>query len=74
MKITIEPTTEMTQKLLRQYGPSCVHPTITIDMPTDHLTLEEMLDGLIIPALKAVGYHQNSITQHIVTEVCQPEQ
>jgi len=73
MKITIEPTTENTAKLLRQNGPNCVHPVVAVEMPTDHLTIEEILDNLIIPALKAIGYHQNSIAQHIETESCQPK-
>jgi hypothetical protein len=55
MKITIKPTEKQI------FSPLCTHPTVTVEMPQDDLTIEEMIDNLIIPALLGMGFQQETI-------------
>ena len=55
MKITIKPTD-------KQLGsPFCTHPTVTVKIPQDDLTMEQVIDNLIIPALLGMGFQQETI-------------
>jgi len=55
MKITIKPTD-------KQLGsPFCTHPTVTVEIPQDDLTMEQVIENLIIPALLGMGFQQETI-------------
>jgi hypothetical protein len=50
MKITIEPTEDHGRKIEMQ------NPKVEIWIPGDDHTLEEVVEHLVVPALKAFGY------------------
>jgi len=58
MRITLKPT---------QHPESveATHPTITIEIPFDHLTMHQMLEQLVVPALKGVGFCDETIDKYI---------
>lgn len=58
MKITIQPTQ-------KPESIETTHPLVTVEIPFDHLTMHQMLEDLIIPALKGMGFHQNTIDKYI---------
>lgn len=49
MKITIEPTNE-------GLGGTCPNPKVTVELPNDDYSIDEVLENLIGPALRAFGY------------------
>lgn len=55
MKITIRPTDKQLGSVL------CTHPTVTVEIPHDDLTMEEMIENLIIPALLGMGFQAETI-------------
>jgi hypothetical protein len=58
MKITIEPTQT-------DLSPFATQPKVTIEVCRDHLTMPEMIEDLIIPALLGMGFQQETIDDHI---------
>jgi hypothetical protein len=59
MKITIEPTKNQSNE-----KPNMKHPVVTILVPDDDLTLPDVLEMLVEPALRAFGYGYASI-EHV---------
>jgi hypothetical protein len=60
MKLTIEPSQQ------HNHLPVNEQPRrITIEVSTDDLNIDDLIDNLIIPALKAMEYHDNSISERI---------
>jgi hypothetical protein len=60
MKLTIEPTNQ------HNHLPVNEQPRrISIEIETDDLNIDDLIDNLIIPALKAMEYHENSISDRI---------
>ncbi len=57
MKITIEPT----EQLLPGIEP---HRTVTLSLPDDDMSLKELLDNILKPALKAWGFSE-ALLSHI---------
>jgi hypothetical protein len=55
MKITIKPTDKQI------FSPLCTHPTVTVKIPQDDLTMEQVIENLIIPALLGMGFQQETI-------------
>ena len=51
MKITIEPTNDQSNE-----KPNMKYPVVTILVPDDDLTLPDVLEILVEPALRAFGY------------------
>lgn len=51
MKITIEPTMDQSKQ-----KPNMKHPIVSICVPDDDLTLPDVLEILVEPALRAFGY------------------
>ena len=64
MKITIEPTENHGRKIGSQ------NPTVELWVPGDDHNLEEVIDYLVVPALRAFGYSvsENQITVGLVYE------
>lgn len=58
MKITIRPTDKQLA------SPFCTHPTVTVEIPQDDLTMGEVIDNLIIPALLGMGFQQETIEEY----------
>jgi hypothetical protein len=50
MKITIEPTEDHNRKIERQI------PKVELWVCGDHHSLEEVIEHLVVPALRAFGY------------------
>lgn len=63
MKITLQ-NTEPTDDLELQY----ICPNVELTMPSDGLTLEEVLNHLIKPALVAHGYSPILVENITITE------
>jgi len=51
MKITIEPTKDQSDE-----KPNMKYPVVTISVPDDDLTLPDVLEMLVEPALRAFGF------------------
>lgn len=60
MKITIQPTQDQSEK-----EPDSQQPTISIEVPGDDMNINEFFNNLIIPALKASGYNQDTINAYL---------
>jgi hypothetical protein len=58
MKITIQPT-EL--DIITNYP----HPTVSVEIPGDDLTMDQMISDLIIPALLAYGFNMDTIKKYI---------
>jgi len=58
MKITLEPT-DLDQ------APHNLHPIVSVATSYDDMTIEEMFEGLIIPALQAIGFQQETIDKYL---------
>jgi hypothetical protein len=60
MKLTIEPSQQ------HHHLPVNEQPCrITIEVATDDLNLDDIIDSLIVPALKGMQYHDDSISDRI---------
>ena len=57
MKITLEPT-ELDQ------SPQNVHPKVTIETCYDDMTMGEVIDSLLIPALLSWGFDKEAVDAH----------
>jgi len=57
MKLTLEPSAEM---LVESYIKSR-NPIVTVSMPYDDLTITQIIDCLIKPALLAYGFHADTV-------------
>ena len=62
MKITLEPTNSPI------VSPCCTHPKVSVELPQDDLTMEEVIDHLIIPALLGMGFRKETIDTYFVGE------
>lgn len=51
MKITLTPTKKQTKKSIE-----CYYPTVSVEVPSDNMTYSEILEFLVLPALKSQGY------------------
>ncbi len=60
MKLTIEPTQQQEHLPVNEQ-----HRRITIEVATDDLDINDIIDNLIIPALKAMEYFEDSISDRI---------
>ena len=49
MRITIEPTKQ-------GIGRKFPNPKVTLELPDDHMGLGQVIEELVVPALKAFGY------------------
>ena len=58
MKITIQPT-EL--DIITNYP----HPTVSVEITGDELSMDQMISDLIIPALLASGFHIDTIKKYI---------
>ena len=58
MRITIQPTHE-------PESIDTTNPTVTLEIPFDHLTMQQILEQLVVPALKAMGFHKDTIDKYI---------
>ena len=58
MRITIQPT-EL--DIITNYP----HPTVSVEIPGDDLSMDQMISDLIIPALLASGFHIDTIKKYI---------
>jgi hypothetical protein len=61
MKITIEPTEQSDPAA----PPNCLAPVVTISLPSDDLTVEDVMENLVIPALLASGYQKATIDAYL---------
>jgi hypothetical protein len=58
MKITLEPT-ELDQ------SPHNLHPRVTIETCYDDMTIEEIVENLVVPALLGMGYQRETINKYL---------
>lgn len=58
MKIALQPTES-------PFSPSETSPTVVIDLPFDDLTIDEVMEHLIKPALISYGYLPESIEEYL---------
>jgi len=58
MKITLEPT-DLDQ------APHNLHPTVSVATAYDDMTIDEMFEGLIIPALLSIGFQKETIDKYL---------
>jgi hypothetical protein len=56
MRITIEPTLP---------GTPGYYVSVQIEVRNDDLDLSEMLEQLVVPALRAIGYAEETIERHV---------
>ena len=69
MKITIEPTDKrQTQTYIKSGSVDCIYPVVTIEHPEDGMTISEVFDCIIIPALKAYGFPESVIDSYLLAE------
>lgn len=69
MKITIEPTNKrQTQTYIKSGSIECIYPVVTLEHPEDDMTISEVLDCIIIPALKAYGFPESVINDYLLAE------
>lgn len=61
MKLTIEPT----EQGVNSFGVDATQQKVTVEIPADDLTIEEMFENLIIPALLGMEFHRDSITDYL---------
>ena len=55
MRITLEPTDSPI------VSPCCTHPKVSVELPQNDLTMEEVIGNLIIPALLSMGFQKDTI-------------
>jgi hypothetical protein len=58
MKITLEPT-ELDQ------SPQNLHPKVTVETCYDDITIDEIMENLIIPALLGIGFQKETIDKYL---------
>ena len=67
MKITLEPTNKcQTQTYIKSGSIDCIFPVVTIEIPEDSMTISEVFDCIIIPALKAYGFDASAIDNYLL--------
>lgn len=66
MKITLEPTdNQRTQQCIKSGIATGIFPTVTIDHPVDDMTISEVFDTIIVPALKAYGFPESLVDSYL---------
>ena len=69
MKITIEPTNKyQPQPYSKSSSIDTTFPVVTVEIPEDHMTISEVFDCIIIPALQAYGFHSSAIDNYLFNE------
>lgn len=63
MKITLQPT-EL--DIITDYP----RPIVSVEIPGDYLTMDQMVSDLIIPALLASGFKLDTIKKYIQPDDC----
>ena len=62
---TLEPEMNQQQHPKTSITIQTEYNTVTIEVPKDGLTIHEMMDEIIGPALLAVGYLESSVKEYI---------
>ena len=60
MKLTLQPSESQ-----KGQPANCAYPLVSIDVTADDLTISEVFDELVIPALIAFGYAREIIDEYI---------
>ena len=69
MKITLEPTNNyQPQPYSKSSSVDTIFPVVTVEIPEDHMTISEVFDCVIIPALKAYGFDASTIDSYLLAE------
>lgn len=60
MKITIEPTAYNEKRLLDEY-----HPTVSVEIPGNDHTLDQVIEHALVYALIAAGYSEELVRERL---------
>ena len=52
----------------QKWGAECLHPTVEVDVPSDEMTIYQVVDLLIRPLLVAQGYSEELVKKVLGVE------